>query len=115
MPVDTKLFHGNRSFLYVISQDKKIYSGRGAKYILHHSSFLAGESVLAAGKLMTSNGKVIFISNNSGHYRPPAQYLLQAIRHFHDLGVLSPDAVIECRHHGKLISKTELYYLRILY
>lgn len=112
IPVDTKLSYGNRSLLYVISEDKKIYSGRGAKYILHHSSFLAGGDVIAAGKLMTSNGKVIYISNNSGHYRPSAQYLLQAIRHFHDLGVLSPNAIVDFRHHGKLGLKEGIEVLK---
>jgi hypothetical protein len=102
VPVDTKLFYGNRSLLYVISPDKKIYSGRGAKYIMHHSSFLAGGDVLAAGKLIVADGKVILVSNNSGHYRPSARYLLQAIQLFHELGVLSPHALIDFRHHGKL-------------
>lgn len=112
IPIDTKHSYGNHSLLYVICEDKKIYSGRGAKYILHHSSFLAGGDVLAAGKLMTSGGKVVFISNNSGHYRPSAQYLLQAIKHFHDLGVLSPDAIIDFRHHGKLGLKEGLEVLK---
>jgi len=112
IPADTTLFYGKRALLYVISPDKKIYCGRGARFILHHSSFLAGEEVIAAGKLMTSNGKVIFMSNNSGHYRPSAEHLLQAAQHFHDLGVLSPDAIIELRHCGKLGLKEGIEVLK---
>lgn len=37
----------------------------------HHSSFLAGQPVAAAGELEVDHGKLKLVSNRSGHYRPP--------------------------------------------
>lgn len=37
---------------------------------MHHSSFLSGADVMCAGTLEVIEGKLIYISNNSGHYKP---------------------------------------------
>jgi RHS repeat-associated protein len=37
----------------------------------HHSSFLAGQPVAAAGELQVDHGKLKLVSNRSGHYKPP--------------------------------------------
>ncbi len=43
-----------------------------------HSSFLAGDNVLCAGTLKASNGRLLEISNLSGHYTPGLQHLVDA-------------------------------------
>ena len=111
-PLDTNKFNGGHKFLYVISRHGKLYAGKGARHVVHHSSFLAGKDVMAAGKLATVDGKVVFLCNHSGHYRPKAQHLLQAVRYFHDLGVLSPDALIDLRHVGVFNLKEGLEVLK---
>src|SRR5262245_28087078 len=45
----------------------------------HHSSFLAGAAVAAAGELEVENGVLKAISNRSGHYRPHRRFGNQAI------------------------------------
>ena len=37
----------------------------------HHSSFVAGAPVIAAGEMIISRGRLIALTNHSGHYLPP--------------------------------------------
>jgi hypothetical protein len=46
---------------------------------LHHSSLLAGAPVACAGELLVFDGRLLLISNQSGHYRPPPRALAQAL------------------------------------
>lgn len=63
------------------SQDGDLYTievfdaARDAGYY-HHSSLLAGEEVMCAGTIKIIRGKLIFISNDSGHYQPGLDELL---------------------------------------
>jgi hypothetical protein len=66
---------------FVISEDGDWYARKGKMDIamgkFHHSSFLAGGSVMLAGTIRTSpTGKLNYISNNSGHYSPGIDQLL---------------------------------------
>lgn len=38
--------------------------------VFHHSSFLQGKPVSAAGEIEVQNGEILLVTNNSGHYRP---------------------------------------------
>jgi hypothetical protein len=44
-----------------------------------HSSFKAGGAVICAGEWVVSKGKLLKVSANSGHYRPPIDYLHRAV------------------------------------
>jgi len=58
----------------------------GAQY--NHSSLNAGNNVLCAGTVIITNGVIMEIDNQSGHYRPTRQNLHTALNVlFHDLGV----------------------------
>lgn len=54
--------------------------------LLHHSSFLAGGPVAAAGMLGATDGRLTYLSNNSGHYSPPRPLMLQMLSRLHALG-----------------------------
>ena len=43
---------------------------REAHGSFHHSSFFAGEPITAGGNIVFSEGKIVSISNESGHYHP---------------------------------------------
>lgn len=45
----------------------------------NHSSFNAGKEVMCAGMLVINNGVLVSIDNNSGHYKPDANYLREAL------------------------------------
>jgi len=53
----------------------------------HHSTFLAGESVEAAGLLVCENGKLLKLFPHSGHYRPHDHHLLSMLEFFNQRGV----------------------------
>ncbi|KAK9283677.1 hypothetical protein L1049_011927 [Liquidambar formosana] len=62
-------FEGSK-WIFVMSTSKKLYVGKKKKGSFHHSSFLAGGTTLAAGRLMAEGGKLRSVSSYSGHYRP---------------------------------------------
>ena len=50
---------------------------------LHHSALSNGKKVLAAGSLIFSDGYLEKITNNSGHYRPTDDEMLDVIKALH--------------------------------
>ncbi|WP_378181399.1 fibronectin type III domain-containing protein [Aquimarina sp. SS2-1] len=57
--------------IFVMSENGKIYISKNRAYgEFHHSSFLSGEKISAAGEITIENGIIKIISNESGHYKP---------------------------------------------
>ena len=95
---DGKLYRGNANHpldtegneLFVMSVYGDIYIGKGyyegVDYSLHHSSFLMGQPVASAGILKVDDGKIIFINNGSGHYRPSQEHNEQLIHKLRNSG-----------------------------
>ena len=74
--------------IFVMDVMGNIYYSFDPKYgHIHHSSLAAGRPVAAAGELVIINGELISISNESGHYRPPASTIDLALGRFKELGV----------------------------
>lgn len=54
----------------------------------HHSSFVAGDNVVAAGEIfLTAEGRVSAITNGSGHYLPSASNAEEVIRYLQAQGI----------------------------
>jgi hypothetical protein len=53
----------------------------------HHSSLLGGESVVGAGEIEVSSGKLVAMTDQSGHYRPDAAMNDRALQSLRDQGV----------------------------
>lgn len=67
-------------FAFVIGPDESVYAGPHVDSEFHHSSFLSGGAVISAGEIETNaKGKVIKISNRSGHYKPGIEPLLSSL------------------------------------
>jgi hypothetical protein len=79
-----KLLHGR--FNYVMDSDGLIYAHPNGINFLHHSSFLAGQPVAAAGSMEVYRGRLKFIDNNSGHYWPTIRHLRQMLRELNSRG-----------------------------
>jgi hypothetical protein len=62
--------------------------------VFHHSSFVAGAPVAAAGDFTIEQGRISRISNYSGHYKPPAETLERVKTRLTELGVDFSDAKI---------------------
>ncbi|KAK4481171.1 hypothetical protein RD792_012052 [Penstemon davidsonii] len=69
-PFDTNNGLPGSKWIFVMSTTKKLYTGEKKKGHFHHSSFLAGGTTLAAGRLVAADGVLKCISAYSGHYRP---------------------------------------------
>lgn len=81
--------YGGRSgkAIWVQGPSGRFYSSTESKMgKFHHSSFLAGREVKAAGDWEVDHGRLKTISAVSGHYRPPLEALLEAL---HDLKATS--------------------------
>jgi hypothetical protein len=57
-------------WIFVMALDGTLYVNRKVKGRFHHSCFLAGGRVLAAGRLIVLDGRVEFLAAQSGHYKP---------------------------------------------
>ena len=60
---------------------------------LHHSSLVHGRPVAAAGLMTIRDGRILSISNESGHYQPPASSLQTVVRCLGSLGVGGLDKI----------------------
>ena len=66
--------------IWVQGPSGRFYSSNESKVgKFHHSSFLAGREVKAAGDWQVDQGKLVTISATSGHYRPPLEALWGAL------------------------------------
>ncbi len=67
--------------MYAIDDMQKIYTQPPKKQgEFHHSSFLSGRPVFCAGEIELKQGKITYIDNLSGHYKPTTQHLLDCVQ-----------------------------------
>lgn len=67
--------------IWVESPSRRFYSSTESKVgKFHHSTFLAGRNVKAAGDWRVEHGVLKTISAMSGHYKPPVQALYEALK-----------------------------------
>jgi len=69
-----KKMRGMHKFIYVTDHEGTLYIHSKVKGRFHHSSFLGGGSVCAAGAIVVNNGKMLSINPRSGHYRPGLEH-----------------------------------------
>ncbi|RDV00893.1 hypothetical protein DWV00_03955 [Trinickia dinghuensis] len=56
--------------IFVLSPDDVLFAGGYRMGEFHHSSFLAGDKIKAAGQICVIDGKLMGITPKSGHYHP---------------------------------------------
>ena len=70
---------GTKAAIFVADSNSNLYASNQSKvFLLHHSSLMAGQPVVAAGELQATAGVITTITNCSGHYLPDGA-LTQAI------------------------------------
>ncbi|DAZ98476.1 TPA: hypothetical protein N0F65_004913 [Lagenidium giganteum] len=67
-------------WIFVIDTHQKMYISRKRKGFFHHSSFVAGAPIYAAGKIVVHQGQIKAIEPHSGHFKPALKNLV-ALRH----------------------------------
>jgi hypothetical protein len=79
---------GSSCAIFVMNEQGEIFSSTFQEVAyLHHSSLSGGEKVAAAGELVVENGKLLAITNRSGHYRPGPKLTDQAIQSLREQGL----------------------------
>lgn len=92
-PFDTEksklqtVFSGIGWGIWVLSPKDKFYSGPHVKGEFHHSSFLSGEPVKAAGEWKVRDGVVESVTGKTGHYMCDCEDLVYALRTLTGKGV----------------------------
>jgi hypothetical protein len=68
---------------FAMSMSRQIFMAhhRGCfrKHNFFHSSYLSGDSVLCTGTMLIRKGRVLAIKNDSGHYQPTLEHLLNVV------------------------------------
>lgn len=90
--------------IFVRGYDNRLYVGPYERGTFHHSSFLSGSPVKAAGELFCTNGKLVKITDLCGHYYSPHPLKnLEQMWYFLDFlnskGVSLKDVVLEINAH----------------
>lgn len=104
-PFHTKVhetaFSGDGWAIFVVSPEREIYSASHIVGKLHHSSFLSGKPVLAAGELVVDHGVIKVITAKSGHYMPTAEDLQRFVQAFPQIpgnAIIRPDLLDESKY-----------------
>lgn len=75
------------NWMFVWDLSRKFYVGYKSTGAFHHSSFVAGQPVLAAGTLATDdNGTLIALARRSGHYKPSVKHMYSLREYLNNLG-----------------------------
>lgn len=86
---------GSGSAIFVMDHKGNLYlSNHQTVGKFHHSSFLAGAPVAAAGEMVVHDGEIKSISRRSGHYKPTVEQLNQCANHLKAQGVQSEFEVL---------------------
>ncbi|WP_216902286.1 alpha/beta hydrolase, partial [Nocardia alni] len=84
MPLDTVAESPSGRSIFVMDEFGNLYAGTLKPGVRHHSSFLGGRTVTAAGEIAVRGGRLIAMGDRSGHYLPRAEindYALDVLRH----------------------------------
>jgi len=88
---------GVRVYIYVMDVQGNIYVSDSAPGVFHHSSFLAGQPVAAAGEISVVNGRLMLINDYSGHYLPTDVNNQQVVTELRRRGVEVPQSAQQWR------------------
>lgn len=80
-------FKGKGWAIYVVDFDGQFYAESHILNEFHHSSFLAGAPVQAAGELAVDNGRLVGLTNKTGHYKAGPPELVRALEILQQSGV----------------------------
>lgn len=84
--------YAGRAKFVVDPETGNIYASTSEEQgLFKHSSFLGGKAVAGAGTLTVIDGKLVAISDDSGHYAPTEGYTKQVVQYFKALGIDTDD------------------------
>ena len=76
------VFSGTGWGIFVVDMERNLYVHKHVEGKYHHSTFLSGAPVAAAGEIAAEDGWVKVITAKSGHYMPTVDDMLRLVRSF---------------------------------
>ncbi|MGK2231227.1 MAG: hypothetical protein ACI92O_000385 [Colwellia sp.] len=73
--------------IYVLGFDDRFYCGQHNTNKFHHSSFFSGAPVRAGGEIAINQGKIVGLTNKTGHYKARGVELNTVLNQFVQRGV----------------------------
>ncbi len=93
--------------IYTVGFHRNMYLGEHITGEFHHSSFFSGAPVLAAGEIMVNRGRVVGLTNKTGHYKAGPAELAEALKvlrvngvNVHNVAVTDPFRAEGKFYHG---------------
>jgi hypothetical protein len=86
---------GNRILMAQHREGESSHDPQQGKFA--HSFYTEGGAILCAGEIAIDKGKVIAVSNSSGHYRPTADKLMHVLRCLRLNAVSLQDVIVNAR------------------
>ena len=74
---------------YVWTEQKELFIAQHMGQQFHHSSFVSGRRVRCAGMIAIENGRVVALSNNSGHYKPRKEHVRNFVEFLSAIGCIA--------------------------
>lgn len=91
--------HGK--YLYVRILSGALFAAK-EEDIAHHSYLSNGKKVTSAGYLVFEKGKLCLVSNESGHYRPTKEEMLEDLQHYYNL---SKNELLVYEDHSSILTE----------
>ncbi|KAF8934916.1 hypothetical protein BGZ58_005353 [Dissophora ornata] len=85
--LEKKRIRNKSKFIYVTDPQGTLYVAQKVKGNFHHSSFLGGGTVCAAGGIIVNHGKLVKINPKSGHYRPGQRHFDKLLMNLKEMGI----------------------------
>jgi len=95
------VFSGLGWGIWVLSPEGNFYTASHKKGEFHHSSFLSGEPVKAAGEWRVVNGQIDTLTGKTGHYKCDVAALVFALRKLKSLAALPAAAKVNAWKNGQ--------------
>ncbi|KAI1313431.1 hypothetical protein EDD11_002639 [Mortierella claussenii] len=92
--LEKKRIRNKSKFIYVTDPSGTLYVAQKVKGQFHHSSFLGGGTVCAAGGIIVNHGKLIKINPKSGHYRPGQRHFDRLLNSLKAMGISLDDVKV---------------------
>jgi hypothetical protein len=77
---ESTAFSGQGYAIYVMTGDGEIYAASHKVGKFHHSSLIGGDQAAGAGELKITAGKLMEITNKTGHFKTKVVHLVQVLK-----------------------------------
>lgn len=82
-----KTVMGHGAVIFTMNRNGRFYATSQKVGETHHSTFLGAGAAAGAGEMVVEQGALKKINNQSGHYFPPKQQMIQVLSELRDQGI----------------------------